>query len=145
MEKLPHTYAVTVSGQQQGNLSATGAGLPALVCAPPTQFDGPGDQWSPEELLMAAVANCLVLSFRAIAGASRFEWRSIECDASGLLDQVDRKIQITTIENRVTLVVPTGSDAAKAEKLLEKAEQNCFISNSLTAEVHLSCEIVMAD
>ena len=94
---------------------------------------------------MAAVGNCLVLSFRAIARASRFEWRSIECDASGLLDQVDRKIQITNIDNRVTLVVPTGSDAAKAEKLLEKAEQSCFISNSLTAEVHLSCEIVMAD
>ncbi|MBL4622734.1 MAG: OsmC family protein [Immundisolibacteraceae bacterium] len=144
MEKLPHSYAVTVKGDQQGNLHASGAGLPPLVCAPPTQFDGPGDQWSPEELLMAAVANCLVLSFRAIAGASRYEWNSIECDARGVLDQVDRKIQITTIENLVTLVVPAGSDAAKAEKLLEKAEQACFISNSLTAEVQLKCEIVIA-
>ena len=94
---------------------------------------------------MAAVTNCLVLSFRAIAAASRFEWLNIECDASGVLDQVERKIQITTIENSVTLTVPAGSDPAKAEKLLEKAEQACFISNSLTAEVALKCEIVISD
>ena len=94
---------------------------------------------------MAAVTNCLVLSFRAIAAASRFEWLTIECDARGVLDQVDRKIQITTIENRVRLLVPAGSDVVKAEKLLEKAEQTCFISNSLTAEVNLNCVITVAD
>ena len=145
MEKLPHLYAVNVSGASEGNLTATVNGLPALVCAPPTQFDGPGDQWSPEELLMAAVANCLGLSFRAIAAASRFEWLSIECDANGVLDQVERKIQITTIVNAVKLTLPTGGDSAKAVKLLEKAEQACFISNSITAEVRLQCEIVIAD
>ena len=145
MEKLPPAYEVKVSAESEGHLSASGVGLPTLLCAPPTQFGGPGDQWSPEGLLMAAVTNCLVLSFRAIAAASRFEWLTIECDARGVLDQVDRKIQITTIENRVWLVVPAGSDVIKAEKLLEKAEQTCFISNSLTAEVNLNCVITVAD
>jgi organic hydroperoxide reductase OsmC/OhrA len=38
--------------------------------------------------------------------------------------------------------VPAGTDAAKARMLMEKAEKGCLISNSLTAERHLDCEIV---
>jgi hypothetical protein len=33
----------------------------------PREFDGRGNQWSPESLLAAALADCFVLSFRAVA------------------------------------------------------------------------------
>jgi peroxiredoxin-like protein len=142
MKELPHLYSVKVEGSPEGNLKAGNDHLPDLLAAPPAEFDGPGDQWSPEELLMAAVANCLVLSFRAIATASKLEWQSIECESSGELDRVERKMLFTKVMTRVTLRIESAEQKEKAEKLLHKAEDICFITNSLTAEAGLECEIV---
>ena len=143
MKALPHLYKVKVNGSPEHNLNVFAENLPALEVAPPQAFDGPGDQWSPEELLMASVANCLVLSFRAIAKASRLEWLSIECESQGELDTVDRKIQFTKISTKARLVISSAEYKNKAEKLLNKAEQTCIISNSLSVESHLECEIVV--
>ncbi len=142
MKQLPHTYSVTVAGDPEANLTASADKLPSLEVAPPAEFGGPGDQWSPEALLMAAVANCLVLSFRAIAKASKFDWRSIECESSGVLDKVERRILFTRVDTRVRLMIPPEASAENAEKLLHKAEQSCFVSNSLSCDNVLTCEVV---
>lgn len=144
MEKLPHLYKVGVSASPEGNLSVFADGLPALVVAPPRQFDGPGDQWSPEELLMAAVANCLVLSFRAIAKASSFEWLDIECHSEGVLDKVDRKMQFTAVKTYVKLTIAASGSVELANKLLHKAEESCLVSNSLSSQTNIECEIIVA-
>ncbi len=143
MDAFPHHYRVTVSGQPDTQLSCRADQLPELQVAPPTQFGGPGDQWSPEDLLMASIANCLALSFKAIATASRLEWIDFHCEAEGTLDKVERKLMFTSVNQRVKLVVPASVTEEKAIKLLEKAEANCLISNSLACESHLQCEIVI--
>ena len=43
----------------------------------PVEFDGPGDRWSPETLLIAAIADCFILTFRAIACATRMDWQGL--------------------------------------------------------------------
>jgi len=141
MSDLPHLYTVNVAGTPENNLVTSANNLPDLATAPPKSFGGPGDKWSPEDLLIAAVANCTVLSFKAIARASKLDWISIECESQGVLDKVDRKIQFTKINTRAKLVIPSSSDSEKALKLLNKAEEVCLISNSLTAESHIECEI----
>jgi len=143
MQELPHLYKVKVNGSPTNNVKVFAENLPPLEVAPPKGFDGPGDQWSPEELLMASVANCLVLSFRAIAKASNFDWLSIECESQGELNKVDKKILFTKIFTQARLVISSGGDENKAERLLNRAEQTCFISNSLSAESHFECEIVI--
>jgi organic hydroperoxide reductase OsmC/OhrA len=40
----------------------TADGLPDLRSAPPLGFDGPGDAWSPEHLLLAAVETCFLFT-----------------------------------------------------------------------------------
>lgn len=142
MQELPHSYSVTVEGAPEGLLNTGNEHLPALKVAPPAEFDGPGDQWSPEELLMAALANCLVLSFRAIASASKLEWLSIACEANGELDRVERRMLFTRVETRVSLRIPSAGQKEKAEKLLHKAEEICFISNSMTVQPELVCNII---
>jgi len=142
MKQLPHTYSVTVNGFPKNNLSVYAAGLTSLELAPPVQFDGPGDQWSPEELLMASVSSCLVLSFRAIAKASKFEWLSIVCESSGELNKVDKKTKFTSLVSKARLVVPLGANPEVGDKLLNKAEQTCFISNSLSCKTRIECEII---
>lgn len=46
MKELPHSYKVRVDGTKN-NLTTQAGSLPALEIAPPYQFDGPGDKWSP--------------------------------------------------------------------------------------------------
>ena len=145
MQDLPHIYRVKSEGESESNLTARAEKLPDIIVAPPIQFGGPGDQWSPEALFMASIANCLVLSFRAIARASRFEWHSIECESEGELDRVERRVQFTKVLSKVRLSIPATENKEKAEKLLNKAEETCLISNSISCESHIECEIIFSD
>ena len=70
MQPFPHHYAVVAKAETQSDVALEGERLPPIASAPPTEFGGPGDRWSPETLLVAAVADCFILTFRAIAGAS---------------------------------------------------------------------------
>ena len=124
MKDLPHLYKVKVEGRPNNNLTVSAGNLPALEVAPPSQFGGPGDQWSPEDLLMASVANCFVLSFRAIAKASKLEWSSIECDSEGELAKDGKKIHFTKILTKAKLFIPSTENIEKAEKLLKARDRH---------------------
>lgn len=137
MEPFPHHYQVSASARSDSNVTLRGEDLPELVSAPPRQFDGPGNHWSPEELLLAALADCFILTFRAIASASRFEWLDLECVVEGQLDRVERVTRFTGYNILATLTVPADVDQQKAVKLMEKAEHGCLVSNSVKAERHL--------
>ncbi|QIL89282.1 OsmC family peroxiredoxin [Microbulbifer sp. SH-1] len=141
MDTLPHHYQVAASAAAEGNITLTAEGLAPLASAAPSQFDGPGDQWSPEELLVAAVADCFILTFRAIAKYNNLDWTNLECSATGTLDKDGRKTCFTAFEVNATLRVPQGTDTDKAHKLLEKSEENCLITNSLSAPVTLNAEV----
>ena len=91
------------------------------------------------------MADCFILSFRAIARASKLEWTSLRCEASGTLDREDRVTRFTHIAVSVVLTVPEGTDQEKAEKLLYKAEESCLVSNSLNAERELEAVVTVAD
>jgi len=78
---FPHRYQVNANAERDGDVVLLADGLPALRLEPPGTFGGPGDRWSPETLLVGAVADCFALTFRAIAGLARLRWESLECDA----------------------------------------------------------------
>ncbi len=142
MQDVPHHYHVSAAANPDDNVSISADNLPQLVSAPPAEFGGPGDQWSPEHLLVASVADCFILTFRAIARASKMDWNSLECTAEGVLDRVERVTKFTGMTVKATLKVPEGTDTDKAQRLLEKAEGACMITNSLSAETHLQAVII---
>jgi organic hydroperoxide reductase OsmC/OhrA len=144
MHPYPRLYRVTASGGAAGDVTTGASDLPDLAIAPPPEFDGPGGRWSPETLLCAAVADCFVLSFRAVAKASRFEWTSLACAVEGTLERVDGVTRFTRFVNRARLEVPAGTDPARAQTLLEKAEKVCLVTSSLTATTELVVEVVAA-
>lgn len=144
MQEFPHKYTVSAAGAADGDVSVSSAGLPALVTAPPAEFGGPGDRWSPETMLVAAVADCFILTFRAVARAMKLPWESISCDVDGTLDRVERVTQFTAFTIRATLTVVPGADVEQARRALERAEHNCLITNSLKAAVHLDTMVLMA-
>ena len=142
MRELPHHYSVQASAGVDTDVALTAAGIPALATASPAEFGGPGDRWSPETLLVGAVANCFVLTFRAVARASKLPWTVLRCEVTGTLDRVDRLTQFTAFDLHARLCVPPGTDASLAQRSLEKAERGCLIANSLKAPVRLRLQIV---
>jgi organic hydroperoxide reductase OsmC/OhrA len=145
MHPFPHHYTASAIGTRFGDIEMRSDGLPTLGLAAPAEFDGPGDRWSPEALLVAAIGSCVILTFRAVAQASKLDWTSLACEVAGTLDRVDRTTRFVAFEIRARLTVPAGTDAERATRALEKAEANCLISRSLSASFRLVPTIVVAE
>ncbi|MEJ2535137.1 MAG: OsmC family protein [Gammaproteobacteria bacterium] len=141
MHPYPHLYKTSASATQHSPVTVSSPGLDELVTTPPPEFGGPEGHWSPETMLVASVANCFILTFRAIARASKVEWESLECEADGTLDRAERVTCFTRFDLRARLKLAPGMDPDKAERILHHAESVCLITASLKADVHLETEI----
>jgi len=142
MHPYPHVYKVEIAAPAEGEVMLTGTDLPDMPMMAPPEFDGPPGYWSPETLLTAAVGGCFVLSFRAVARASKLDWTSLSASAEGVLERVEKVTRFTRLTVRARLTVPPGTDKERARKLMEKAEHVCLVSNSLNAERLLEAEVV---
>lgn len=145
MQDLPHIYTVTASGAGTNNVILSSAGVVDIESAGPPEFGGPGDVWSPEGLLVAAVADCFVLTFRGIARSAKLDWLTLECKTEGTLDKLDGITQFTGFKVTAELTVPPGTNEKKAATLLQKAEKYCLITNSMKAESHLDASVIVGD
>jgi peroxiredoxin-like protein len=98
---------------------------------------GNPDIWSPEDLFVASANICLMTTFLAFAERAGLAFSSYESEAEGRLELVEGKFQFTAIMLKPTITLQPGADAGKAKELIEKAEANCLISNSMKATVTL--------
>jgi len=144
MQDLPHHYSVVATGEPAGDVALEGNRLPTLHSSSPAEFGGPGDRWSPETFLVGAIADCFVLTFRAVARASKVPWTALRCEVRGTLDRVDRAKAFTHVDIRARLRVPPGTDGDQARRALDKAEHNGGIANACQATTHLETEVDVA-
>jgi organic hydroperoxide reductase OsmC/OhrA len=142
MHPFPHLYEASAEGTPAQPVQVTSPGLPPLASTAPPQFDGPEGNWSPETMLCASVADCLILTFHSIARASKFEWHRIRCRTEGTLEKTEGGSRFTRFISHVTLHVPAGADTTRARLLLEKSERGCLIANSLTGTRELVADII---
>ena len=142
MHPLPHKYSVSSHATPAGSVWLTADGLPPLSTAVPQDFDGPGGHWSPETLQVGAALDCFVLTFRGLSRVRRVPWTSLECDATGILDRVDGKMQFTSFVIHAHLKVPEGTDVSEAERVLQRADETCLIASSLKGLMHLEFDVM---
>lgn len=145
MMPYPHIYTVAAASGPEGTVGLSSEGLAAMESAPPVEFGGPGDRWSPETLLVASVADCFALTFRAIARARGLAWRSLEVEVVGTLDQVERQARFIRFQTSARLRLAPDGDRERAEQALHRAEATCLIANSLSAERHLDARVEIAE
>jgi uncharacterized OsmC-like protein len=141
MKPLPHEYLAHLSGTPGGYADVSSAGLPPLRLAAPLDYDGPGNAWSPEHLLLAAVQGCLLLTFRAIAKVSQLPFVSLEIDSAGTVSKQDGVTRFTEIVLRPVLTVPPGTDHGRAQRVLERSEKACLISASLSTPIRMESRV----
>lgn len=95
MKPYPHHYAAFASAKAMGSAMISAPALPPIKTAPPPELAGPGGTWSPEMLLCAAIADCLILTFRGMARAAHFNWLGLDCRVEGLLEHIGDAARFT--------------------------------------------------
>jgi peroxiredoxin-like protein len=142
MTPLPHRYDVHLAGGPSGHAWISTSGAPELPTAPPREFDGPGDAWSPEHLLLASVQTCFLFTLRAIAQKAQLEFTALTVDATGTVDRQDGLVRFTSITLLARIVLREGADPVLAKRVLEKSEKACLISASLSTPIHLEIVVI---
>ena len=141
MHPFPHRYRAKASAGPEDVVSLDSPGLATIASLPPVEFDGPGDRWSPETLLCASLADCLLMTFRVVARISKLPWLTLEIEVEGLLEREQGNSHFTAFTIDARLRVPAGTDPALAERALHKAESGCLISNSLLGRRELRPQV----
>jgi len=144
MHPFPHRYVVSSTATPADTIVLTSEGIPSLTTETPPEFDGPGGLWSPETLMVAAVVDCFVLTFRGIARASKMPWSSVAVTCEGMLERPDRVTQFTRFDLRATVVLPPEVHEDQARRILTRAEETCLITRSLKGETHLHITVEQA-
>ena len=110
-------------------------GICIEVATPPEFPKGIPGIWSPEHLFTAAVSSCLMTTFLSIAENSRLEFEHFSCKSKGKLEQVEGKLLMNEIVLEPTVIIVDEKDREKAERILQKSEAACLISNSVKSKI----------
>ena len=138
--KYFYSTEVEWTGERRGDLRAPV--LPSIHVDAPPEFKGHEGSWTPEHLFVASVNSCFMTTFLAIAENSKLDFVSFKADAKGKLEKLaGQGFMMTEITLRPKLIITNARDAERASRILEKAERNCLISNSVKAEIRLEPEV----
>jgi peroxiredoxin-like protein len=142
MESL-HEYELDLewNHDRKGTLISSEFPLQIEVATPPDFPKGMPGIWSPEHLFIAAINSCLMTTFLAISENSKLEYTHFSSHASGKVDKVDGKYQVTEITLKPVVTIPEGGNKEKAIRIIEMSEKNCLIANSVRTTIHLEPQV----
>jgi organic hydroperoxide reductase OsmC/OhrA len=148
----PHFYNIDISWKvgRSGmmcspELSSPEASLGCIEVATPPQFPkGIPGIWSPEHLFTASVASCFMTTFLSIAENSKLKFGYFTCHAKGKLESVNGKLEMTEVQLFPEVSVLNEDERSRAQRVLEKTEHACLISNSIRSKV-LAVPTVIVD
>lgn len=138
---FPHRYIVSSECHRSGAVTTHSDQLESIACEPPVQFGGPGDHWSPETLLLAALSSCFSLTFRAIATHRRLQWLQLDVRVEGVLEREQGNSRFTQFRVRAELQLPSDGVREAAHDALVRAKEGCLISSSLSGTIELDVSI----
>ena len=138
-------YSVDASSEtlKTGKIHAPGVMPSEIKFSAPVEFGGMAGTWTPEQLLLSAVASCFVATFDVIAKASGLEFSSLNVVAEGRVDKLDGKWKFSSITVNPNLAIESEEDRDRALKVLSKTERSCIVANSLATKVALAPQITL--
>ncbi len=144
MSETPeYFYQTEIEWTGDKDIKLSSGKLPAIAAGAPPEFKGREENWSPEHLFVAAMNSCYVLTLLAIAEFSKVSIVSLSSTACGKLEKVQGGgYQITEISVKPRIVISSVNDLTRMPRILEKAKENCFVSNSIKSAVKVEPEIL---
>jgi len=115
---------------------------PALEVAAAPQYKGDPTKHNPEELFLASLVSCQMLTYLALATRAGIGVTAYEDRAEATLTMADRRMRITEVVLHPRITIGASADADRARALVEAAHEGCFIANSVACVVRAEPEIV---
>ncbi|MCG7338439.1 SACOL1771 family peroxiredoxin [Staphylococcus sp. ACRSN] len=109
----------------------------------PAGLGGNGTGTNPDELLVSAASSCYIISLAAVLERSGFESIVIEQTSVGTAIFENAKFKMDTITHYPIIEVKSNQKellSKKLEKLLNLADNNCMISNSIRGNVNVKIQ-----
>ena len=129
-----HTYRV-IAWWNAGKtgLAKSNSAPNAIHFAAPLQFGGLEGRWSPEDLLLCAIAGCFTTTFRALADYSKFEYTDLAVEVEGTVRKAESGYEFAGILIRAILTISNlVQRRPRADQLLEQARCLCLVSRALS-------------
>ncbi len=106
-----------------------------IEVSPPTDFEGSGDEVSPEELFALSIVNCIVSTYNGIAGRKGLSFDGIAADIELVLDRSGDEGRPMMTRAEVDVHVEGVDDVERGEEIAEITDRNCFVSRSVKTEI----------
>jgi organic hydroperoxide reductase OsmC/OhrA len=108
-------------------------GREKVIASASPPYKGDAGKADPEDMLVAALSSCHMLSFLAIAAKKKLTVHSYRDDAKGFLENDGGKLWMTRVTLRPKVEVDT--DAQTLAQIHHMAHEACFIANSVKTQV----------
>lgn len=126
----PFTYETYTRNHQ-----ITFKGREAYTFSAAPIYRGDAAKGDPEDLLVAALSSCHMLSFLAVAARKKITVLSYEDDAVGFLEKEGGRLWITRTILRPKVTFETAPSPAELAEMHHLAHEQCFIANSVKTQV----------
>lgn len=110
-------------------------GKPELAGSADVPFRGSADRWNPEELLLAALAQCHLLSYLHSAVKHGIVVTGYTDSAEATMEQVGDGGRFTSATLRPHVTITDASQVDLAQQIHAEASTNCFIAASVSFPV----------
>ena len=117
------------------------SGKPSVEVSHPPQFKGDPGFWSPEDLFVASLNACTLLTFVAYAMNEGLDLVAYDSSAEGLLENTSDGYRITEVALRPRITVRTDEDVDLARAILDSAHMGCLVTRSVKCAVKVLPEI----
>ncbi len=119
-------------------------GKPAIACSAPAVFNGDAARYNPEEMMVASLAACHLLSYLALCARARIAVVAYEDAAQGTVAMKEGKLRFTEVVLRPKVTVEAGGDLDAARALHDTAHDICFVANSVNFPVRHEASVDQA-
>lgn len=138
-----HTFEVVTRWKEglRGEAAAQGVAQPVPFSVP-KEFGGPGGEWTPEHFFASAIGTCVMATFLSIAQMSKLAIVGYESKASCSMEKGPEGLRITSVNLSPRIIVASEKDVERAQRMIEKAEKMCPISNSVKSAVTVQATVV---
>ena len=125
--------------------------MPQLKVQLPVGYEGPATTnqkeqvHTPEHLFLGSISGCFFTTFSVISSNSQLSYNSLSIKTVGTMEIINEVKQMSRIQQDITLTLPFGSNAKKAQRILEKTDELCPLANSITSKIENTYSVIILE
>ena len=115
-------------------------GKPDISGSADPTYRGDAADWNPEDLLVASLSACHMLTYLALAASNKIEVHTYVDECEGIMQVKDGRMRVTDLILRPKIGLAAGANLELAKDLHKPAHEQCFIAKSVTTEISVEPE-----